>query len=298
MWGASALDIWNIMDADSSERSSDDYISAHPMSPPLSDEEEVEISSLRKVMRSYQERFQMDMDDVNFNFDVRSELLVHMACSRLRNMVFTKFALKDESDPSVRDQLSEIVTFISTVLKELKDKNLLQKLFKQKDARGRTILQVFVASKYPIANENETGVEDEFRKVLEILPPECVNACDSVGRTVLQWAVAQHSCWAVKILVESGKADLCTTCKTAHFKDVTALHLAVIHDCDDCARHLLESNCNLNQMSLSMGKDISFGSHSQKKWRPLDLAIIMARVKLARRMRQVVVCFTYVIPHS
>jgi ankyrin repeat protein len=211
-------------------------------------------------------------------------------------MVFTKFALKDESDPSVRDQLSEIVTFISTVLNELKDKNLLQKLFKQKDARGRTILQVFVASKYPIANENKTWVEDEFRKVLEILPPECVNACDSVGRTVLHWAVAHHSCWAVKILVESGNADLCTTCKTAHFKDVTALHLAVINDCDDCARHLLESNCNLNQMSLSMGIDISFGSHSQKKWRPLDLAIIMARVKLARRMRQVVVCSTYLIP--
>ncbi len=131
MCSASALDIWSIMDADSSERSSDDYISAHPMRPPLSDEEEAEVSSLRKVMSSYQERFQMDMDDENFNFDVRSELLVHMACSRLRNMVFTKFALKDESDPCVRDQLSEIVTFISTVLKELKDKNLLQKLFKQ-----------------------------------------------------------------------------------------------------------------------------------------------------------------------
>ncbi|CAK9204106.1 unnamed protein product [Sphagnum troendelagicum] len=59
-----------------------------------------------------------------------------MACSRLRNMVFAKFALKDESDPSARDQLSAIVTFISTVLNELKDKNLLQKLFKQKDARA------------------------------------------------------------------------------------------------------------------------------------------------------------------
>lgn len=73
MCSASALDIWSIMDADSSERSSDDYISAHPMRPPLSEEEEAEISSLRKVMSSYQERFQMDMDDVNFNFDIRSE---------------------------------------------------------------------------------------------------------------------------------------------------------------------------------------------------------------------------------
>jgi ankyrin repeat protein len=298
MQNASALDIWSIMDANSSERSSDDYISAHPMRPLLSDEEEAEISSLRKVMSSYQERFEMDMDDVNFNFDVRSELLVHMACSRLRNIVFKKFPLKDESDSSVRGQLFEIVTFISTVLEELKDENLLQKLFKQKDARGRTILQVFVASKYPIANENKTWVEDEFRKLLKILPSDCVNACDSVERTALHWAVAHHSCWAVKILVESGKADLCKTCKTAHYKNVTALHLAVIHDCDNCARHLLKSDCNLKQMSLWMEIDISFSSHSQKKWRPLDLAIIMARVKLARTMKQMMVCFTYLIPHS
>jgi ankyrin repeat protein len=294
MQNASALDIWRIMDAGSAERSSDDYISAHPTSAPLGDEEDVEMSRLRKVMTSYQEPFQMDMDDVNFNFDVRSELLVHMACSRLRNLVTKKF----ESDPSVSDELSKIVTFISKILKELKDKNLLQKLFKQTDARGRTILQVFIASKYAIANENKTWVEDKFQKLLDMLPPECVNARDSAGRTVLHWAVAYNSCWAVKILVESGKADLCATCKTTHCENVTALHLAVIYDCDDCARHLLESNCNLDQMSLSMGIDISFGSHSQKKWCPLDLAIIMAQVKLARRMRQVKVCFTNLIPYS
>ncbi len=293
MCDASALDIWSIMDADSSERSPDDYIATHPMSPPLSDEEKAEISSLRKVMSSYQEPFQMDVYDVNFNFDVRSELLVHMACSRLRNLVSQKF----DSNPSISDESSKIVTFISTVLQELKDSNNLQKLFKQKDARGRTILQIFVASKYQIANENKTWVENRFREVLEILPPECVNASDSVGRTVLHWAVAHHSCWAVKILAESGKADLCTTCRTAHCKNVTALHLAVIHDCDDCASHLLKSNCNFKQMNLSMEIDISFGSYSQKTWRPLELAIIMARVKLARRMRQVEVCFTYLIPY-
>jgi ankyrin repeat protein len=289
---ASALDLWSIMDADSSERSADDYIAAHPMHPPLSYEEEAEISSLRELMSSYQEPFQKDMDDVNFNFDVRSELLVHMACSRLRNLVSKKI----ERD-LVRDELSKIVTFLSKVLKELKDKNLLQELFKQKDARGRTILQVFVASKYEIDNENKTVVEEEFRKLLEILPPVCVNVRDSVGRTVLHWAVAYDSCWAVKILVESGKADLCATCRTVHWKNVTALHLAVLNDCDDCARHLLESNSNFNQMNFSMEIDISFSSYSQKKWRPLDLAIILARVKLARRMRQVKVCVTYLIPY-
>ncbi len=335
MCNASALDIWSIMDADLSKRSPDDYIAAHPMSHPLSDEEEAEIASLREVLSSYQEPFQIDMDDVNFNFDVRSELLIHKACSRLRNLVSENF----ESNSPVKDELSKIFTFISTVLNELKDKNLLQKLFKQKDARGRTILQVFVASKYAIANENKMRVESEFRKWLEILPPKCVNVRDNVGRTVLHWAVAHHSCWAVKILVESGKADLCATCKTVHCKNVTALHLAVIHDCDDCARHLLESNCNLNQqfhdcdgcachllesnrnlnqvshdcdnsarhlleknrnlnkMNLSMEINISFSVYSQKKWRPLDLAIIMGRVKLARRMRQVKVCFTNLIPY-
>ncbi|CAM6034968.1 unnamed protein product, partial [Sphagnum compactum] len=211
-----------------------------------------------------------------------------MACSGLRNLVSKKFALKDESDPSVRDQLSEISTFIYTILEDLKGKNLIHRLFKQRDARGRTILQVFVAYKYAIAKENKTWVEEQFRKLLEILPHECVEETDSAGRIVLHWAVAHHSCWAVKILVESGKVVPCKTCKMAHFKDVTALHLAVIHDCDDCARHLLESNWKLDQMRLWMGIDISFSSHSRKKWRPLDFAIIMARVKLARRMRQVV----------
>jgi ankyrin repeat protein len=291
MGNATALQIWSMMDADSSERSSEDYISTHPMRGPLNDEEEEEIASLRKVMSSYQKRFQMDMDDVDFNFDVRSELLIHMACSGLRN-------LASKSDPSAKDQLSEIGTFISTVLEDLKNQNLLRNLFNQKDARGRTILQVFVAYKYAIANENKTLVEKEFRKVLEILPSECVKACDRVGRTVLHWAVAHHSCWAVEILVESGKAGLCKTFKTGHFNDITALHLAVLYNCDDCARYLLKSNSNFNKMNLSMEINISFNSYSRKKWRPLDLAIILARVNLARRMRQLEVYFTYLIPHS
>jgi ankyrin repeat protein len=98
----------------------------------------------------------------------------------------------------------QIVGFIIAVLTDLCEKNLLQKLFDQKDAQGRTILQIFVLCQY--VREYSGILAFTFREMLEILPDACVNTLDKAGRTVLHWAVAHDITWAVEELLESGKA--------------------------------------------------------------------------------------------
>jgi len=61
-----------------------------------------------------------------------------MACSRLRN------SHNEEDWKSFG--CDQIVEFIIAVLTALCEKNLLQKLFDQKDAQGRTILKVLFSA--------------------------------------------------------------------------------------------------------------------------------------------------------
>ncbi|CAM6034969.1 unnamed protein product, partial [Sphagnum compactum] len=228
---ASAEDIWLVMEGPRRDfcwelyvpRSRDDYIRSHVMCRMPVDSEDSEMLSLREAISSIaiKQNFVMDENDVDFNFEnvERKELYVHMACSRLRSIQY-------EVDwESCWDQ---IVGFIIAVLKDLREKNLLQKLCDQKDAQGRTILQVFVP------HLNSWGHEDEcrrtFKSMLEILPEACVTSLDTAGRTVLHWAVAHDCYWAVEVLLGSGKARPDITFQTAYITDITAFHLIILYD--------------------------------------------------------------------
>ncbi len=162
MKNASAQDIWLVMEGPSEKagdqwrqqrdllagRSGDDYVKSHVMSMMPVHSEEREMLSLREAIRSIaiKEDFVMDEYDVDFNFEnvERKELYVHMACSRLRNVHNRNV----HNHKDWKRCCHQIVGFIIAVLTDLCEKNLLQKLFDQKDAQGRTILQIFVLCQY------------------------------------------------------------------------------------------------------------------------------------------------------
>jgi hypothetical protein len=186
------------------------------------DSEDSEMLSLRGAISSIaiKENFVMDENDVDFNFEnvERKELYVHMACSRLRNV-------HNEEDWE-RLGCDHIVEFIIAVLADLCEKNLLQKLFDQKDAQGRTVLQVFVLCDLWQHEGECMGMRSRaFVIMLAILPDACVNTPDTAGRTVLHWAVAHNVTWAVHALLESGAAKSDVTFHTAYIRDITAFHL-------------------------------------------------------------------------
>jgi hypothetical protein len=191
------------------------------------DSEDSEMLSLRGAISSIaiKENFVMDENDVDFNFEnvERKELYVHMACSRLRNV-------HNEEDWK-RLGCDHIVEFIIAVLTDLREKNLLHKLFDQKDAQGRTVLQVFVLCDL----RQDEGQCSEmcsraFKRMLEILPEACVNTRETAGRTVLHWAVAHEITGAVQELLKSGKARPDVTFHTAYIRDITAFHLFILYE--------------------------------------------------------------------
>jgi hypothetical protein len=129
-------------------RSRDNYIKSHVMCRMPVDSEDREMLSLRECIGSIASKkdFVMDENDVDFNFEnvERKELYVHMACSRLRNVHNRNV----HNHKDWKRCCHQIVGFIIAVLTDLCEKNLLQKLFDQKDAQGRTILQIFVLCQY------------------------------------------------------------------------------------------------------------------------------------------------------
>jgi hypothetical protein len=192
------------------------------------DSEDSEMLSLREAISSIaiKENFVMDENDVDFNFEnvERKELYVHMACSRLRNV-------NNKEDP--KRCWDQIVGFIIAVLTDLCQKNLVQKLFDQKDAQGRTILQVFVlCTIWQVNTECREMLTSALKRMLEILPDTCVNTLDKAGRTVLHWAVAHHFTWAVDALLESGKARPDVYFHTAYIRGITAFHLIILYEHD------------------------------------------------------------------
>jgi hypothetical protein len=163
---------------------------------------------------------------VDFNFEnvERKELYVHMACSRLRN-VARNVHKKEDWKTSGCDQ---IVEFIIAIFTDLGGKNLLQKLFDQKDAQGRTVLQILVLCEDGgVCMYRLTG---PLKKMLRILPDACVNALDKAGRTLLHWAVAHGADLAVWLLMDSGKARRDITFRTAYIRNITAFHLSILYD--------------------------------------------------------------------
>ncbi|CAM6030504.1 unnamed protein product [Sphagnum balticum] len=73
-------------------------------------------------------------------------------------------------------------------------------------------------------------LKSAFMEMLEILPVACVNALDKAGRTLLHWAVAHISFWAVQVLMDSGKARHDVTFQTAYIRNITAFHLSILYD--------------------------------------------------------------------
>jgi hypothetical protein len=236
---ASAQDIWLVMEGPSvkignqdfydrelsTDRSRDDYIKSHVECTMRVDDE---MLSLRDAIHSIvdEKDFRMDENDVDFNFEnvECKELYVHMACSKLRNVVRNVYKYEDWKTSGC----DQIVEFIIAIFNDLGRKNLLQKLFDQKDAQGRTVLQIFVLCVFHDCEYQMLLCA--FNKMLRILPDACVNALDKAGRTVLHWAVAHECDWAIRQLVMCGKARRDITFQTAYFRKITAFHLILLYD--------------------------------------------------------------------
>jgi hypothetical protein len=218
---ASAEDIWIVMEGPlvKSEncRSQDDYIESHvKCKMPVNSE----VLRLREAISAVADNhFVVVENDVDFNFEnvERTELYVHMACSRLRHV---------HNDEDWKRYGNKMGRFIIAVLKDLSQKNLLEKLFEQKDSQGRTVLQVFVLCKF-WPDEKQTTV---LKSMLEILPKACVNSVDTAGRTVLHWAVAHGSNWAVEVLLGSEKVERDITFETTYINSITTFHLYILYD--------------------------------------------------------------------
>ncbi|CAM6036291.1 unnamed protein product [Sphagnum compactum] len=209
----------------SSTNDSDVYRRSHvTRMKPVADDK---MLRLRDVITSIakEEAFVMDETDVDFNFEdvERKELYVHMACSRMR-----KVHSEDDWE-SFGFGLAKFMIAAFTALDQ-EGNGLLKKLFDQRDAQGRTILQIFVLP-FPDVFENIEYPEpiksfcETLQQALRILPKDCVNVLDKAGRTLLHWAIAHNSRWAVGVLQKNGKTEKDLTFQTAIMQDITAFHL-------------------------------------------------------------------------
>jgi hypothetical protein len=286
-------------------RSRNDYIKSHIECRISVDSEDLEMLSLREAINSiaFKKKLMMDENDVDFNFE-NVERNVHMACSRLRNV-------HNEEDLE-RSGCDQIVQFIIAVLTDLYEKNLLQKLFDQKYTQGRTILQIFVGCEPEISRPNNSECEPEIRrpnnseygrctellraalrKMLEILPDVCVNTLDEAGRTVLHWAVAHHSNWAVEELLESRRATAYVTFQTVYTINVTTFQSFLLYEHDllpfycpslaDMVSKCFSLHCPARRTSVGIGEWVSDN--------PLKWTIQMGRNKYVEQVMETeVIC--------
>jgi hypothetical protein len=289
---ASARDVWYVMEGPSvvnarnpyGNRSGDYYLNTRFMWKLYVEEsEDSDLSSLRAAISSIaiKENFVMDENDVDFNFVnvERKELYVHMACSRLRNV--------HKYEDWERLGCDHIVEFIIAVLTDLCDKNLIRNLFHQKDAQGRTVLQVLVlCDLWGYVYHWSQKFSWAFKTILAILPEACVNAPDTAGRTVLHWAVAHGITGAVKQLLESGKARPDVTFQTTYIRDITAFHLIILYQ--------LEPSVYFDYLQDELKRDFcKFGIYSSQldEAGPVEWAIRIGRNEFVKKvMERKVVC--------
>ncbi|CAM6027518.1 unnamed protein product [Sphagnum balticum] len=228
-------------------------------------------------------------DDVDYNFvePPKDLLFLHVGCKQ--------------------SQLWD--SFLQKVIERTKrngDENgndLLQALFEFKDAQGRTILHVAVEEDGLGDKEHDLDMAAIIQMSLGILGGEpvpsdviykkCVNARDFAGRTPLHRAVANKraGCAVIKALANHPMTDvnaLWTSLDERITGDVTALHLAVLHNNLDAAKFLLakketngEIKCKLfiEASGFRSAKD-SEPKLSGRNWTALELAIIMGHVHM------------------
>ncbi|CAK9261848.1 unnamed protein product [Sphagnum jensenii] len=303
---ASAEDIWLVMEGPRPRVATESQVNSPLTRPSLDgpgaryrkshvqltmsvDEQLVELREAISAI-AIAENFVMDENDVDFNFEKveRKELYVHMACSRLRNV--------NKEEDWTSSGCDQIVEFIIAVLTDLSEKNLLQKLFDQNDAQGRTILQIFVLCELNVHVRDTWGVKSKcsekltsaFGKMLAILPERCVNTLDKAGRTVLHWAVAHHSTWAVDELLRSGKANPAITFSTACYQQITAFNLLLLHEYDlNWYRFPLNNELNRRFGLLSFPG----GPLLRREEDPVSWAILMGKKKFVEQvMERQVIC--------
>ncbi|CAN5968406.1 unnamed protein product [Sphagnum jensenii] len=226
-------------------------------------------------------------DDVDYNFVQRQQrlLCLHVACKH-----------------------AHLVGFLQRLIRHTKDggNRLLQALFEIKDAQGRTLLHVAVEEDGLGDNLRDRHMANIVTRALGILDEEpacdnvtsqnCLNARDLAGRTPLHRAVANKRAGraVIKALLDHPMTDVNAlwTSDNVSTGNVTALHLAVLHNNVDAARSLLASpridgdiQCTLfiEASGIRHGND-NRPKLSDRKWTALELATIMGQVHMVDAM--------------
>ncbi len=235
-----------------------------------------------------EEAFKRDVD-YNFVERRRRELLyLHVACKQVH-----------------------LVDFLQGVIKDTKEggNHLLQELFEVKDAQGRTLLHVAVEEDGLGDEERDKAMANIVTKVLRILDEGpacddatsqiCLNALDLAGRTPLHRAVANKRVGraVIKVLLDHRMTDVIALWEsdTISTGNVTALHLAVLHNNVDAARSLLETPRTDGDIVSKLFIEAS-GIRSRndgkpklsgREWTALELATIMGEVHMVDEMLKV-----------
>jgi ankyrin repeat protein len=243
--------------------------------------------------RKLEEAFE---DDVDYNFveDRQGLLCLHVACKH-----------------------PELANFLQRVIRHTKNggNHLLQALFEIKDPQGRTLLHVAVEEDGLRDNSRDRVMANIVKKALGILDEEpacdavtirnCLNARDLAGRTPLHRAVANKR--AGREVIEALLAHRATDVNAEWRSDsvytgnVTALHLAVLHNNAHAAVLLLRSPRTNGDTICRIFIEAS-GIRSTKPekdnkltgdvWTALELATILGQVHMVDAMLEV--CDKYI----
>jgi ankyrin repeat protein len=229
-------------------------------------------------------------DDVDYNFVEHGQGLfcLHVACKHV-----------------------QLVDFLQRVMRHTKNggNHLLQALFELKDAQGRTLLHVAVEEDGLSDNSRDTHMANIVTKALGILVEEpacdavtsqnCLNARDLAGRTPLHRAVANKRAGraVIKALLDHPMTDVNALWRSDNVStgNVTALHLAVLHNNVDAARSLLARDITDGDITCKLFIEAS-GIRSRnddnpklsgRSWTALELATIMGEVHMVDAMLKV-----------
>jgi hypothetical protein len=234
-------------------------------------------------------------DDVDYSFVERGRhlLCVHVACKH-----------------------AHLVEFLQRVKRHTKSggNHLLQALFELRDAQGRTLLHVAVDEDGLGDNSRDIEIANIVTRAVEILDVVpacnavtshiCLNARDAAGRTPLHRAVANKRAGRAVIvaLLDHPMTDVNAVWRSniVVSEDVTALHLAVLHNNVDAAVSLLGRERTDGDIKCTLFIDAS-GIRSRNdvepklsgsSWTALELATIMGQVDMVDAMLEV--CDKYI----
>ncbi len=230
-------------------------------------------------------------DDVDYNFVQRGQqfLCLHVACK----------------DPN-------LVDFLLGGMRHTKSggDHLLQALFELKDAQGRTLLHVAVEEDGLGDNSRDKVMAVIVKRVLQIFDEvpacndvtsqNCLNARDLGGRTPLHRAVANKRAGraVIKVLVKHPKTHVNARWRgdNVFTGDVTALHLAVVHNNVDAAKYLLKRDTTDGDIQCALSikprgslsrNDFDLILSDKKSWSALELATIMGHAHIVDAMLKV-----------